>query len=133
MRKGTIFTALGLVAVIAISGSAFTATSTIDDDAINVGSVLQSISGATFTNVVHTYTEATDTTTALDAKAEELLSTAAGVVTVSVNGAAAEACTVTWTDVNLDGIDDGATDFSDIACDITDTANVTSIRFVVNG
>ncbi|MQB02540.1 MAG: hypothetical protein GEU78_20450, partial [Actinobacteria bacterium] len=86
-----------------MGGSAFTATSTIDDAAINVGSVAQSVSGATFTNVVHTYTAETDTTTALSAKAEELLSTATGVVTVSVNGAAAEDCTVTVTDVNLDG------------------------------
>ena len=118
---------------IAVGGSAFTATSTIDDGAINVGSVSQTVSGATFTNVVHTYTAATDTTTAVSAKAEQLISTATGVVTVSVNGGGAQACTVTWTDVNEDGIDDGVSDFSDVACDITDLANVTSLRFVVNG
>ncbi|MCW2774405.1 MAG: hypothetical protein JWN91_2731, partial [Nocardioides sp.] len=66
-------------------------------------------------------------------KAEELLPTTAGVVQVSINGGALEPCTVTQTDLNTDGIDDGATDFSDIACNIADTAGVTSVRFVVNG
>lgn len=134
MRKSNkLFVAIAAAGLVAAGGSAFTATSTIDDGAINVGSVAQSVSGATFTNVVHTYTPDTDTTTAISAKAEELLSTTAGVVTVSVNGAAAENCTVTQTDVAPLGTDEGATDFSDIACDITDVANVTSIRFVVNG
>lgn len=118
---------------VALSGSAFTATSTIDDSAINVGSVSQSVSGATFTNVVHTYTSATDTTTAIAAKAEQLLSTTAGVVTVSINGGAPQSCTVTLTDVAPLGTDEGAGDFSNVACDITDVANVTSVAFVVNG
>lgn len=131
--KRNTFAAVALAALVAATGSAFTATSTIDDSAINVGSVAQSVSGATFTNVTHTYTAATDTTTALSAKAEELLSTAAGVVTVSVNGAPAEACTVTLTDLVPLGTDEGATDYSTVNCDIADTANVTSIRFVVNG
>ena len=134
MRKSTkLVAALGAAGVVAAAGSAFTATSTIDDPAINVGSVVQSVSGATFTNVVHSYTAESDFTTAIDAKAEELLSTSAGVVTVSINDGAAQDCTVTVTDVNLDGVDDGATDYSDIACDITDVADVTSVRFVVNG
>lgn len=134
MRKNVkLLGAVAIAGLVAASSSAFTATSTIDDAGINVGSVEQSVSGATFTNVVHAYTPASDTTTALTAKAEELLSTATGVVTVSVNGGAAEDCTVTLTDADLDGVDDGAADFSDIACDIADVANVTSIRFVVNG
>jgi hypothetical protein len=119
---------------IALGGSAYTATSTIDDPAVNVGSVEQLISGATITNVVHTYTAASDTTTAIDAKAEELLED--GSVTIEVNGGVpngAEACSVARTDVNADGIDDGAGDFTDITCDIVDTVNVTSIRFIVNG
>jgi hypothetical protein len=134
MRKN--FKLVGAVAVaglVAASGSAFTATSTLDDTAINVGSVAQTVSGATFTNVAHTYTAATDTTTALAAKAEQLLSTAAGVVTVHVNDGVAQNCTVMVTDVAPLGVDDGAGDFSDVDCDITDVANVTSIRFVVNG
>lgn len=118
---------------LALTGSAFTATSTIDDGAVNVGSVSQSVSGATFTNVVHSYTSATDTTTALAAKAEQLLSTTAGVVQVSVNGGTPESCTVTVTDVAPLGVDGGADDFSDIACDIADVANVTSVAFTVNG
>lgn len=124
---------VGLAAVGAVvaGGSAFTATSTIDSSAVHVGSVAQSVSGATITNVAYTYTAATDTTTAISAKAEELL--AAGSVKVSVNNGALQDCTVTVTDANSDGVDDGAADFSDIACDITDTANVTSVRFVVNG
>lgn len=118
---------------LALTGSAFTATSTIDDAAVHVGSVSQSVSGATFTDVVHTYTSATDTTTAVSAKAEQLLSTTSGVVTLSVNGGAAQSCTVSQTDVTPFGTDEGAGDFSSVACDITDTANVTSLAFVVNG
>lgn len=118
---------------LALTGSAFTATSTIDDAAVHVGSVSQTVSGATFTNVVHTYTSATDTTTAVSAKAEQLLSTTSGVVTISVNGGAAQSCTVTQTDVAPLGTDEGADDFSSVACNITDVANVTSLAFVVNG
>lgn len=122
-----------VLGALALIGSAFTATSTIDDPAIHVGSVSQTVSGATFTNVVHTYTSATDTTTAISAKAEQLLSTTEGVVTISVNGGAAQSCTVTQTDVSPLGTDEGTGDFSSVACDITDAANVTSLAFVVNG
>ncbi len=134
MRKSTkLLVALAAAGTVAAAGSAFTATSTIDDPAINVGSVNQSVSGATITNVVHSYTAATDTTTAISAKAEQLLSTTAGVVKVSINDGALQNCTVTVTDVAPLGTDEGAGDFSDIACDITDVANVTSVRFVING
>jgi hypothetical protein len=134
MRKSTkLLVALAAAGTVAAAGSAFTATSTIDDPAINVGSVAQSVSGATITNVVHSYTAATDTTTAISAKAEELLSTSAGVVKVSINDGALEDCTVTLTDIAPLGTDEGATDFSTLDCDITDTANVTSVRFVING
>jgi hypothetical protein len=125
--------ATAVAGLVAATGSAFTATSTIDDPAVNVGSVLQTVSGATVTNVTHAYAADTDTTTALSAKAEQLLSTTAGVVTVAVNGGSAQACTVTLTDVAPLGVDDGAGDYSTIACDITDLTNVTSVRFVVNG
>lgn len=131
--KNGIIAGAVVAGALALTGSAFTATSTIDDAAVNVGSVSQTVSGATFTNVEHTYTSATDTTTAVSAKAEQLLSTTAGVVTISVNGGAAQSCTVTQTDVAPLGTDEGAGDFSDVACDITDTANVTSLAFVVNG
>jgi hypothetical protein len=134
MRKSTkILVALAAAGTVAAAGSAFTATSTIDDPAINVGSVTQSVSGATITNVVHSYTAATDTTTAISAKAEELLSTSAGVVKISINDGALEDCTVTLTDIAPLGTDEGATDFSTLDCDITDAANVTSVRFVING
>ena len=125
--------ALGTAGVIAAGASAFTATSTIDNAAVHVGSVAQSISGATITNVVYSYTPDTDTTTSISAKAEELLPTTAGVVQVSVNGGALEPCTVSPTDANTDGTDDGTTDYSDITCDIANTTNVTNVRFVVNG
>lgn len=125
--------ALAAAGVVAAAGSAFTATSTIDDPAVNVGSVAQTVSGATITTVTHTYTADTDTTTAISAKAEQLLSTTTGVVKIGINAQALQDCTVLVTDVDSDGVDDGATDFSDITCNITDTANVTSVRFVVNG
>ena len=125
--------ALAAAGSVAAAGSAYTATSTIDDASVNVGSVAQSVSGATITNVVHSYTPDTDTTTAISAKAEELLSTSPGVVRVSINDGALQDCTVVLTDIAPLGTDDGASDYSDIACDITDVANVTSVRFVVNG
>lgn len=133
MRKNAkLLGAVAVAGLVAATGSAFTATSTIDDAAINVGSVVQSVSGATFTNVVHTYTASTDTTTALSARAAQLLSTTAGVVKVHLNGSAtadAAGCTVTHVDTDATvGVD-----ASDIACNITDTANLTEIRFVVNG
>ena len=131
--KRSIFAGALVAGVLALAGSAFTATSTIDDGAINVGSVSQTVSGATFTNVNHSYTSATDTTTAISAKAEQLLSTDTGVVTLSVNGGSEQDCTVTWTDLAPLGTDEGAADFSSIACDITDAANVTSLAFTVNG
>jgi hypothetical protein len=124
---------LGMAAVVAAGSSAFTASSTIDDAAVNVGSVAQSVSGAHITNVVHAYTPATDTTTAISAKAEELLSTKEGVVQVSINGGGLQLCTVAQTDADENGVDDGSMDYSDIACNIADTDNVASVRFVVNG
>jgi hypothetical protein len=124
---------LGMAAVVAAGSSAFTASSTIDDAAVNVGSVAQSVSGATITNVVHAYTPETDTTTAISAKAEELLSETPGAVKVSINGGALEPCAVSQTDEGAPGVDNGDTDFSNIVCDIVDTVNVTSVRFVVNG
>jgi hypothetical protein len=133
MSNKRILGAFALAGLVAAGGSAFTATSTIDDSAINVGSVAQAVSGATITNVAHTYTPATDTTTAISAKAEQLLSTTAGVVKVSINDGELQNCTVTLTDVAPLGTDEGASDFSNIACDITDITNVTSVRFVVNG
>ncbi|MCW2735727.1 hypothetical protein [Nocardioides sp.] len=134
MRKSTkILVALVAAGTAAAAGSAFTATSTIDDPAINVGSVVQSVSGATITNVSHSYIAATDTTTEISAKAEQLLSTSAGVVKIGINSEALQDCTVTLTDVAPLGTDEGAGDFSTITCDISDTADVTSVRFVVNG
>ena len=131
--KRSIFAGALVAGTLALAGTAFTATSTIDDADMNVGSVSQSVSGATFTNVSHTYTAATDTTTAISAKAEELLSTAEGVVTLSVNGGAGQPCTVTQTDIAPLGTDEGTGDFSSIACDIADQANLTSLSFTVNG
>jgi hypothetical protein len=125
--------ALATAGVIAAGASAYTATSTIDQAAVHVGSVAQTVSGANITNVVHSYAPATDTTTAISAKAEELLPTTPGAVKVSINGGALEPCTVTQTDANNDGIDDGAMDYSDVTCDIADTTDVTGVRFVVNG
>jgi hypothetical protein len=134
MRKSTkILVALVAAGTVGAAGSAFTATSTIDDPAINVGSVVQSVSGATITNVSHSYNAATDTTTAISAKAEQLLSTSAGVVKIGINSEALQDCTVTLTDVEPLGTDEGVGDFSTITCDIADTADVTSVRFVVNG
>lgn len=125
-------TLLGVFAVLAGTGTAFTAASSIDAPAIVVGSVEQQIAGATITDVRHTYSSVLRLTTALTARAEELVSTAPGVVTVEVNGGAAQACTVTHTDLLVPGVDEGP-DYSTFTCDIVDTSVITSLRFVVNG
>ncbi|MGO4255681.1 hypothetical protein [Marmoricola sp. RAF53] len=125
--------ALGTAGLMLVGTSALTATSTIDAGTVQVGTDSPAVSGATITVVAHAYTQQSDTTTGIWARAEELLSTAAGVVQVSVNGGALEPCTVTRTDVATKGVDDGAMDYSDITCDIADRFNVTSIRLVVNG
>lgn len=132
-NKRNILAGAVVAGLVAFGGSAFTAASTIDDEDINVGSVSQSVSGANFTEVTHTYDSDTDTTSAISAKAAELLSTDDGVVTISTNGGAPQACTVTWTDVNSDGLDSGAQDFSSVACDITPLFELTSLQFTVNG
>jgi hypothetical protein len=115
-----------------VVGTAVTATSTIYDGAVHVGSVTQSVAGVTLNDVNYTYTPATDTTTAIDVVTEELLDELAGTLSVSVNGGAYEDCDApVQTDANTNGTDDGAMDFSDVHCDIADTANVTSVRFLV--
>ena len=125
---------IGAVAVAGalVVGSALTATSTIYDPAVHVGSVSQSVAGVTINDVNYTYTPATDTTTAIDVVAEELLDVRAGAMQVSVNGGGYEDCDApVLTDVNVNGTDDGAMDVSDVHCDVVDTANVTSVRFLV--
>lgn len=134
MRNSSkLFVAVAAAGLVATAGTAFTATSTIDDAAINVGSVAQSVSGATFTNVVHTYTASTDTTTALSARTAQVLSTATGVVKVYLNNSPTSDVNCTVTQVDTTSPADGTPDVSDVACDITDTVNLTDVRFVVNG
>ena len=139
MRKN--FKLLGAVAVaglVATTGSAFTATSTIDagDAAINVGSVSQSISGATVLDVSHAYTAGTDTTTSVTLKIDQWIDTTAGVVKVGINGGTpvdcAAATIVNGGTTTTGGADEGTDDHSTVACNVN-TANVTSLQFVVNG
>src|SRR3954447_19971390 len=132
MRKHGLLIGAVAAAGALVVGSALTASSTIYDPAVHVGSVAQSVSGVTINDVNYSYTPATDTTTAIDVVAEELLDVRAGAMQVSVNGGGYQDCDApVLTDVNSNSVDDGAQDFSDVHCDIVDTPNVTSVRFLV--
>jgi hypothetical protein len=131
INRGTL-AAVGVAGLIAFTGSAFTATSTIDKSDMNVGSVAQSVAGVTVTNVDYAYVPATDTTTAVSATIAQLIDTTAGTVQISVNGKANESCAAA---VHVDTTEpaDGTNDVSTVSCDIADTVDVTSVRFVVEG
>src|SRR3954467_14968598 len=71
MRKHGLLIGAVAAAGALVVGSALTASSTIYDPAVHVGSVAQSVSGVTINDVNYSYTPATDTTTAIDVVAEE--------------------------------------------------------------
>jgi hypothetical protein len=115
-----------------VVGTAVTATSTIYDGSAHVGSVLQTVAGVTVNDVNYTYVPGTDTTEEIDVVVEQLLDEVAGTLQVSVNAGGYVNCDApVQTDVNTNGADDGAMDFTDVNCDIADTPNVTSVRFLV--
>jgi hypothetical protein len=134
-NKRVLIGALGVAGVLGVTASAFTATSTIYDSAVNVGSVTQSQTGITVTDVDYTYDQATDETSAVIVTTSELLDDAAATMKVSVNGGGLQDCdAAAQTDPDNDNVDDGVTDFSVTTCTFgAAVANVTSVQFVVEG
>jgi hypothetical protein len=128
-KSSKLIVALGAAGIIAAGASAFTATSSIDHTNVTVGAVTQQVSGAHITNVVYDWNSTDDMTSQVKAKAAELLSPNA--VKVSINEGALQDCTVDQRDVN--GATAGPMDHSDITCDFPATADVASVRFIVNG
>lgn len=86
MRVSTkLLGALAAATIVAAGGSAFTAASTIDNNAKHVGAVAQTISGVTVTNVQYTINPATDATTQVAFHVAEDLKSS-DVVTATVSG-----------------------------------------------
>jgi hypothetical protein len=137
-----LFGALGVAGVLGITGSAFTAASNFanaDDDAIDFGRVEQTVSGFVLRSVDFTYVPDTDTTTEITVVVEDLIDDTAGVLRVEIDGTGLDesdlqACDgAVVTDDDLDGVDDGAADFSTVTCDIADEVIDNSVRYVIEG
>lgn len=141
-NKRMLFGALGVAGVLGVTGSAFTASSTFanaDDDAIDFGRVEQVVSGFVLRSVNFTYVPDTDTTTSITVVVEDLIDNSPGVMRVEIDGTGADesalqACGgAVLTDANSDGIDDGASDFSTVTCNIADEVIDNSVRYVIEG
>jgi hypothetical protein len=116
-KSTTLFGAVAVAALVAAGGSAFTATSTIDQAAKHVGATSQSISGVAVTGVSYTWDSATDATSGVDFTIGSALGTN-DTLTVSLNGTAG-ACTVTTG--------------TDVACTWSPAVvNATALSIVVN-
>jgi hypothetical protein len=99
MRSTTkLFGALAVSAVVAATGSAFTATSTIDNATKHIGQTGQTISGVDVTNVVYTTDSATDDTSAVSFTIGQALGTN-DTLAVTLNGTAG-VCTPASTTVS---------------------------------
>lgn len=85
MRSSTkLFGGLAVAGLIAVAGSAFTATSTIDQANKFVGATSQSVSGVTVSNVSYT-TDSSDVTSAVTFHVTQTLS-AADTITATITG-----------------------------------------------
>jgi hypothetical protein len=85
MRSSTkLFGGLAVAGLIAVAGSAFTASSTIDQANKFVGAASQSISGVTVSNVAYT-TDSSDVTSAVTFHVTQTL-TAADTITAKITG-----------------------------------------------
>jgi hypothetical protein len=86
MRSSTkLFGGLAVAGLIAVAGSAFTATSTIDQANKFVGATSQSVSGVDVNNVSYTTDPATDVTSAVAFHVTQTL-TAADTITATITG-----------------------------------------------
>jgi hypothetical protein len=117
--------ALAVAGLVAVGGSAFTATSSIDSSQKYVGAVGQTISGVTVTSVKYTV-GAGDTTTAVDFDVAEVLG-AGDTVSAALNGGTPEVCAQT-------AVPPTGTQLSThLACDFgAGVANVTSLSIVAS-
>ena len=109
---------LAVAGVFAASGSAFTATSTIDKAAKTVGATSQAISGVNVSNVSYTWDSATDTTTGVDFTIGAALGTNDTLV-VELNTATGTCALVGVSVV-------------DYACSFTGVVNAEDLSIVVN-
>jgi hypothetical protein len=118
-----------IVAVAGVSGTAFTATSTIDRSAVHQGSVAQGVSGITVSDVSYTFQPDSDTVTKITANAVQDLVADASILTVALNGTAPRPCTGEWVPASAEG----AAAHTAITCDVSGGfANVTEVRFTAS-
>jgi hypothetical protein len=132
MRSSTkLFGALTISGLIAVAGSAFTATSTIDVASQHVGATSQSVSGVSVSNVSYSTDPATDVTSAVSFHVTEDL-TAADTITATITGTTTEPApgtsSTTCTQTAL-----GAGLGTDLACSFSTTlSNVTKLDIVAS-
>lgn len=84
MHKRNVLAAVAAAGVIAAAGSAFTATSTIDEQSKTVGATSQSISGVAVTNVSYDWDSTNDTTNGVAFTIDKALSPS-GQMTVKLS------------------------------------------------
>jgi hypothetical protein len=126
MRKSQkILGAVAVAGLIAAGSAAFTATSTIDDAAVHVGAVTQSITGVTVTNVDYTINPATDLTTVVTFDVDEDL-VATDKVTATIS---ATAPADTETVVCAAGVPSGGTT---LTCTFAGVVNVNRLDIVAS-
>jgi hypothetical protein len=133
-NKSALIGGAAIIGMLAVGTSALTASSTIygGGASVYVGSVVQAVAGVDVLDVNYTYVPATDTTTVVTVVTDQWLAAVNSVLQVSVNGGGYENCGApTDTDADVSTTDDGTMDFSTVVCNIADTANVTSLRFLV--
>ncbi|WP_022887207.1 hypothetical protein [Glaciibacter superstes] len=126
MRKSSkLITALGIAGLVAVAGTAFTATSTIDQANKIVGSTNQTISGVSVSSVEYTTDATTDTTTAVAFHVAEDLATTPATITASIGDGtttqAATNCTQTAVAASVDPVVPASTD---VVCTFAGLVNV---------
>lgn len=134
MRSSTkLFGALAISGLVAVAGSAFTATSTIDAAKQHVGATSQTVSGVSVANVSYTTDAGTDVTSAVSFHVTQDL-TAADTVTATLTGTTTGATpapgtsSTTCTRTAL-----GAGLGTDLACSFSTTlSNVTKLDIVAS-
>jgi hypothetical protein len=127
MRKSAkLITALSVAGLIGITGSAFTAASSIDQSTKIVGATSQTISGVHVSAVQYTVDNVTDTTTGVTFHVTEDLAANPAAVTATIgNGTTTQPDTTCTPTANVGG-------GTDLACTFTGLAGVTTLNIVAS-
>jgi hypothetical protein len=129
MRSNTkILGAVAIAGLVAAGGSAFTATSTVDQATRHIGATSQAITGVTVDSVNYTV-GASDVTTAVSFHVAEVLGTGDTVTAVITSGTVTGAAGTATDDCTAAA----ATVGTDLTCSFgTGVANVTSLQITAH-